>query len=137
MKQYEKEISEGKRFKFGQNWLRFLTVLDEDRIITAKNSLITMLKMKTLEELSFLDIGSGSGLFSLAARKLGAKVTSVDYDPQSVECTAELKQRYFKNDNYWKIERGSVFRHFRIDMGTIIGQKFKKVAGFYEPFLKK
>ncbi len=30
-----------------------------------------------------------------------------------------------------------IIRHFRIDMGTIIGQKFKKVAGFYEPFLKK
>jgi O-antigen/teichoic acid export membrane protein len=47
---------------------------------------------------SFLDIGSGSGLFSLAARRLGARVRSFDYDPQSVACTAELRRRYFPDD---------------------------------------
>jgi SAM-dependent methyltransferase len=53
-------------------------------------------------------IGSGSGLFSLAARSLGAKVHSFDYDSHSVECTAILKQTYFPNDSEWTVEHGSI-----------------------------
>jgi SAM-dependent methyltransferase len=66
-----------------------------------------MLGVATLEGLSFLDIGSGSGLFSLAARRLGARVHSFDYDPQSVACTLELKRRFFESDPYWTIAEGS------------------------------
>ncbi|MDI7261187.1 MAG: class I SAM-dependent methyltransferase, partial [Thermodesulfobacteriota bacterium] len=57
---------------------------------------------------SFLDIGSGSGLFSLAARRLGARVHSFDYDSLSVVCTMELKRRFFPNDRDWTIEQGDV-----------------------------
>jgi 2-polyprenyl-6-hydroxyphenyl methylase/3-demethylubiquinone-9 3-methyltransferase len=67
-----------------------------------------MLQLEDLQGKTFLDIGSGSGLFSLAARHLGAKVHSFDYDPDSVGCTQELKRRYFPDDNNWIIERGSV-----------------------------
>jgi 2-polyprenyl-6-hydroxyphenyl methylase/3-demethylubiquinone-9 3-methyltransferase len=56
----------------------------------------------------FLDVGSGSGLFSLAARKMGAMVHSFDFDPQSVACTQELKKRYFVDDDQWVVEQGSV-----------------------------
>ncbi len=55
----------------------------------------------------FLDIGSGSGLFSLAARRLGARVHSLDYDPHSVACTRELRRRYFPEDPEWIVESGS------------------------------
>lgn len=101
------EIKTGDRFQFGKNWSKFLSVLNEERIQLAEASLKKMLSLKTLEGLSFLDIGSGSGLFSLAARRLGAKVHSFDYDPQSVACARELKHRYFANDDSWKIEQGS------------------------------
>ncbi len=67
-----------------------------------------MLALESLDGQSFLDIGSGSGLFSLAARKLGAKVHSFDYDPQSVACTRELKSRYYPKDDGWVIEKGSI-----------------------------
>jgi 2-polyprenyl-6-hydroxyphenyl methylase/3-demethylubiquinone-9 3-methyltransferase len=60
-----------------------------------------------LNGLCFLDIGSGSGLFSLAARNLGAHVFSFDYDPRSVACTAELRRRYHPDDTDWAVERGS------------------------------
>ena len=53
------------------------------------------------QEKRFLDIGSGSGLFSLAARNLGASIVSFDYDGQSVACTQELKQRYWLETEEW------------------------------------
>jgi 2-polyprenyl-3-methyl-5-hydroxy-6-metoxy-1,4-benzoquinol methylase len=95
------------RFAFGRNWLRFLTVLDEERIRTAETSLLSMLKERTLEGRRFLDIGSGSGLFSLAARRLGAYVHSFDLDPESVRCALELRRRYCPADGHWRIEQGS------------------------------
>jgi 2-polyprenyl-6-hydroxyphenyl methylase/3-demethylubiquinone-9 3-methyltransferase len=102
------EINAGNRFAFGENWAQFLMVLDDDRIRQAEQSLCDMLNVKVLQGKRFLDIGSGSGLFSLAARRLGAVVHSFDYDPQSVACTNELKQRYFPDDPDWKVEHGSV-----------------------------
>ena len=96
------------RFAFGKNWHSFLSVLDDERIAEAEKSLQHMLEMETLQGRSFLDIGSGSGLFSLAARRLGARVHSFDYDTDSVACAQELKRRYFAGDADWIIERGSV-----------------------------
>ena len=55
-----------------------------------------------------LDIGSGSGLFSLSARRLGAKVYSFDYDPKSVMCTKDLRKKHYPDNDNWKIEEGSV-----------------------------
>ena len=95
------------RFDFGENWARFLTVLDDDRIQEAERSLREMLQVESLDGRRFLDIGSGSGLFSLAARRLGATVHSFDYDPQSVASTAELRRRYFPEDTHWVVEQGS------------------------------
>ena len=102
------EIEAGERFSFGANWTRFLAVLDERRIQSAEASLRDMLQVDTLAGKKLLDIGSGSGLFSLAARRLGAQVHSFDYDPQSVACTRELKHRYFADDSNWTIEEASV-----------------------------
>lgn len=101
------EVQQGERFAFGANWMRFLSVLNDQRIEEAKSSLKRMLNVESLDGKTFLDVGSGSGLFSLAARMLGAKVYSFDYDPQSVACTAELKRRYFPDDD-WVVESGSV-----------------------------
>lgn len=95
------------RFEFGRNWARFLSLIDEERVRVAEASLRELLDAETLGGRSFLDVGSGSGLFSLAARRLGARVHSFDYDADSVACTAELKRRYFPDDAQWTIERGS------------------------------
>jgi 2-polyprenyl-6-hydroxyphenyl methylase/3-demethylubiquinone-9 3-methyltransferase len=101
------EVASGERFEFGRNWSRFLELLDETRISTAQESLREWLQVESLEGKSFVDIGSGSGLFSLAARRLGARVHSFDFDPQSVACTAELKRRYFPSDNMWSVDEAS------------------------------
>lgn len=105
---HEQEVSNGNRFEFGKNWASYLESLDDQRIKEAETSLRKMLDVEYLNGLTFLDIGSGSGLFSLAARRLGAKVFSFDFDPSSYECTKELKSRYFDDDPDWQVEMGSV-----------------------------
>ena len=104
------------RFAFGANWQRFLDELDDVRIRDAEGSLKTMLGVDDLSGQRFLDAGCGSGLFSLAARRLGARVYSFDFDGQSVACAAHLKTRYFAGDTEWTIEAGDV-----LDKGTMRG----------------
>jgi 2-polyprenyl-3-methyl-5-hydroxy-6-metoxy-1,4-benzoquinol methylase len=105
--QHLTEIASGERFEFGKNWTAFLSVLDDERIEKAEESLMTMLGCETLAGKTFLDIGSGSGLFSLAARRLGARVHSFDFDSSSFACTKELRRRFFRADDEWLVEQGS------------------------------
>ncbi len=95
------------RFEFGKNWARFLSTVNEAQVHEAELSLKQTLQVQNLVEESFLDVGSGSGLFSLAARRLGARVHSFDYDPSSVACTRTLRERFFPGDDRWTVERGS------------------------------
>ena len=107
---HAREIEEGRRFAFGKNWASFLELLNDERIEEAVRSLRAMLGVERLDGRRFLDVGSGSGLFSLAARRLGAEVHSFDYDADSVGCTAELRRRYDGGpaSTAWKVEHGSV-----------------------------
>ena len=105
--QHETEVASGERFEFGKNWSAFLSVLDDERIAKAEQSLKEMLECEPLVGKTFLDIGSGSGLFSLAARRLGARVHSFDFDSNSYVCTKELRRRYFADDDDWTVEQGS------------------------------
>lgn len=105
---FEVEVERGERFEFGKNWAKYLKTLNPERMEVARKSLQEMLGTRSLEGKSFLDIGSGSGLFSWAPRSLGADVYSFDYDADSVACTRELKRRYFDNDDRWRIIQGSV-----------------------------
>jgi hypothetical protein len=72
-------MAAGKRFGFGANWARFLQHLDSGRILDAERSLQRMLAVSSLAGHRFLDAGSGSGHFSLAAFRLGADGHSFDF----------------------------------------------------------
>ncbi|HEX8784267.1 MAG TPA: class I SAM-dependent methyltransferase, partial [Steroidobacteraceae bacterium] len=94
-------------FPFGENWARFLGSLSDTQIEQATRAL-GVLVGRDLRDKTFLDIGSGSGLSSLAARRLGARVYSFDYDPQCVACTQDLRGRFFPGDEAWTVAQGSV-----------------------------
>jgi 2-polyprenyl-6-hydroxyphenyl methylase/3-demethylubiquinone-9 3-methyltransferase len=107
--EFDAEVSNAERFQFGENWRAFLEGVGEVHISNAEASLKEMLGVESLSGLSFLDAGCGSGLFSLAAIRLGARqVYSFDYDPSSVACTREIKRRFEPDVERWRIETGSV-----------------------------
>ena len=96
------------RFAFGKNWADFLGSIDQQRIDAASRSLAELLDGMSLAGKTFLDIGSGSGLSSLAAHLAGGTVTSFDYDQQSVACTETLRARFAKPAPAWTFTQGSV-----------------------------
>lgn len=94
------------RFSFGKNWTNFLAQIAPSQIDFATECLAE--KVGDLTGKTFLDIGCGSGIHSLAALRLGAdRVHSFDYDADSVAATKET-QRRFGSGFDWTIERGSV-----------------------------
>ncbi len=96
------------RFKFGKNWKQYLPTIDDDSIDTAEKSLRDALGVSDLKGKKFLDIGCGSGLFSLAAVRMGAEVVSIDFDYDSVDCAKILKESYYPGYLGWTILQGSV-----------------------------
>jgi 2-polyprenyl-6-hydroxyphenyl methylase/3-demethylubiquinone-9 3-methyltransferase len=102
------EISQGQRFDFGKSWQSFLATIDDAKIAAAEAGLREMLGDDRLDGRRFVDVGSGSGLMSLAARRLGASVHSFDYDLESVACTRTLRRRYCDGDPKWIVEPGSI-----------------------------
>lgn len=95
------------RFRFGKNWLDFIKTLNKEQIEHSSTSLVEMLEMNNLDGKTFLDIGCGSGLFSLAATNVNARVHSFDYDKYSVECTLKVKEKFHPYSE-WKIEEGDI-----------------------------
>ena len=107
-KTFHTEIASGKRFPLGKIWPWFLETLSDSRIDQAQRATVELLGRSQLRGQTFLDIGSGSGLFSLLAHRLGATVHSFDYDPSSVACTRKLRDLYADDCRRWQVERGSV-----------------------------
>ena len=66
--------SNKKFFSFGRNWRNYVkNVVNEYVVNEAKKSLLKYLPEEEFKDKTFIDVGSGSGLFSLAALMLGAK----------------------------------------------------------------
>jgi len=94
---------------FGKNWKLFIKqYMNSQRIEGAKNSLKNFLGEYSLEGKSFIDVGCGSGLFSLAAYRLKAsRVISFDADPLAVECCKHLHEKEGNPQN-WQVMYGSI-----------------------------
>ena len=74
-------------FDFGSNWKAFSEAkLSSARLEAAKQSLCASIGLDRIRGRSFLDIGCGSGLFSIAAAECGAaRVFGFDINPISVK----------------------------------------------------
>jgi predicted RNA methylase len=106
-------------FSFGENWAQYAEKIDERRIEEAERSLIRLLGRESIEGRTFLDIGCGSGLFSLAAVRLGCqRLLAVDLDPTSVETTRKTLERYAPAGAKWDCKRISVFDLDPAHIGT-------------------
>lgn len=97
-------------FSFGKNWLRYVKyILDETIIQNASNSLQNFLPQIDFKDYVFLDIGCGSGLFSLCAQRLGAKrVISFDLDANSIKASKLCQERFAPNSTNWQIKQGNI-----------------------------
>lgn len=89
-------------FSFGENWRKYLDELHGTQLELARASLRDAFAPWPLDGFRFLDLGCGSGIFSLSAHTEGAVVVSVDIDPSSVACAEYLSQ------GKWPCHRGSV-----------------------------
>lgn len=95
-------------FSFGRNWRKFLDELSDERVEQARESLAASFGDVSVEGASLIDVGCGSGLFSLAALQLGARrVFLFDMDAGSVACAQSLRDRFGHGDR-WEIRRGSI-----------------------------
>jgi 2-polyprenyl-6-hydroxyphenyl methylase/3-demethylubiquinone-9 3-methyltransferase len=96
-------------FSFGANWKKFLARYSDERVAKAIRSLVEFNRLERLDDYDFLDVGSGSGLSSLAAVRLNARrVMSVDIDPHSIDCTQHLRTTLQVPESRWEIVQGSV-----------------------------
>jgi SAM-dependent methyltransferase len=94
-------------FAFGKNWQLYVDrYLDPERVTIAAQSLGELIE-DGLAGRTFLDIGCGSGLFSLCAHEAGAEVVSLDVDPDSVAACRELRRRAGEPDT-WTVLEGSI-----------------------------
>jgi SAM-dependent methyltransferase len=104
-----KSTADTMRYGFGENWAEFVAKdFSEERVRAAQSHLLSFLKLVDLRGKSFLDIGCGSGLHSLAACRAGAeRVVSFDYDKHSVRTTEKLRE-LVGSPSQWRVVQGSV-----------------------------
>jgi 2-polyprenyl-3-methyl-5-hydroxy-6-metoxy-1,4-benzoquinol methylase len=93
-------LSAESHFAFGKNWLDYSLKINEEKINQAIKDLQRISGRDRLDGLSFLDIGCGSGLHSLAAIRMGAnRVFGVDIDEDSVLASQQTIARFAPNSN--------------------------------------
>lgn len=103
------------RFSFGRNWIEYVrNFVDEEKITSTFTSLFKYLPPNEYQGKVFIDVGCGSGLFSLATIKAGcSKVISFDVDKQSISATNLVRQRFahlLPPNVQWEIFEGSIFQ---------------------------
>jgi 2-polyprenyl-3-methyl-5-hydroxy-6-metoxy-1,4-benzoquinol methylase len=104
-----KTAAERVKFSFGENWLEYVNSdLSETRVDIAIRSIQDFAGITDLKGKVFLDIGCGSGLYSLAAWRLGAeRIVSVDLDSASVRAT-ELVRSSAGSPANWLVLQGNI-----------------------------
>jgi 2-polyprenyl-3-methyl-5-hydroxy-6-metoxy-1,4-benzoquinol methylase len=114
------EPESGTRYDFGRNWSELAAHFDDRHIDEACVNLKRL--VGDLRGKSFLDVGCGSGLHSLAAVRLGARqVYALDYDNRCVDTARAVLKRFAEN-GAWQVEPGDA-----LNPNTFPEQKFDVV----------
>ena len=78
-------------FEFGKNWESFVSTINDRSMSEAEAGLGKLFPNGELRDADVLDVGCGSGLSMLAAKRLGAaSVTGIDIDRHSVQASRKL-----------------------------------------------
>jgi 2-polyprenyl-3-methyl-5-hydroxy-6-metoxy-1,4-benzoquinol methylase len=106
-------------FNFGVNWHNYSAkYLDETELESALKSLAELVGVENITDKSILDIGCGSGIFTIAASKLGAiKVVGIDISKESIETSLSNKHRFLPDGNIEFLHK-SVFDENIRQLGT-------------------
>ncbi len=98
------------RFEFGANWKQYIEKnFSQEKVNISKSHLLEFLGLENVENKTFMDIGCGSGLHSLAAYQLGVEsVLSFDFDQDSVNITNYLRTEKAGSPKNWVVSQGSV-----------------------------
>lgn len=109
MKVRDEETVDDRRFSFGQNWEEFFQRhFNEERVHIARQHIVDFLMLPDLKGKTFLDVGCGSGLSSLAAWDAGvSRLVSFDIDPRSVSTTERIRQHRGAPES-WTVLNGSI-----------------------------
>ncbi|GBD03698.1 Ubiquinone biosynthesis O-methyltransferase [bacterium HR19] len=102
-------------FHFGRNWKNYVkNVVNEQVLREAQENLLNYLPKEVYKDAQFIDIGCGSGLFSLSALLLNCrKVVSFDIDENSLNAFKLLIQKFKEKlpvdyESRLKIFKGSI-----------------------------
>jgi len=125
VKNNKDKIDRRMKQQFGKNFKQnLLNAYDETRLNQSIRFIQEYLETETLEGKTFLDAGCGSGVFSIAAQKMGAKVTSFDIDETALVNISELKQLFEVDD-----------KDIILKKGNILDQSFIKSLGQFDVVL--
>lgn len=97
-------------FDFGKNWKDYSEeALADSSLQASTESLKALFQKDSFSEMSFLDVGCGSGVFSIAAKKLGApKVVGFDISRNSIEAARNNSLRFLESSQEISFIQGSI-----------------------------
>ena len=104
---HSEEVAAGERFRFGANWSRFLSSVDEEGSAQPKNRSARCSAISSLVGKTFLDVGSGSGFLVSRRGDLGAKVVHSTMTPNRLIAPRAEAPLFCKRSG-WRVESGSV-----------------------------
>ena len=83
-------------FNFGMNWKKYSKYsLDNQKFMAALDSLEKLIGKERIIGTRFLDIGCGSGIFTISASKLGAKeVIGIDKSKESIKTSLKNSKKF-------------------------------------------
>lgn len=119
-----KDTRPQRTFSFGKNWESYSKKkLNDEKLLQAKKSIESLVSERNFIQKSFIDVGCGSGIFTLAASELGASpCLGVDVDPDSIRTSEINRGAFSKNKN----------KNIHFKMGSALDQSFMNTLGQFD-----